>query len=389
MADIHTLLTKGVEEVIEKDHLETTLRDAEKTGRKLRVKFGIDPTAPDLHLGHTVALRKLRQFQDAGHTAVLIIGDFTAMIGDPTGRAEARKPLTAKEVRQNLKKYLKHSGKVLDIKKVEVNYNSKWLKKMGPGEIQELLTQFSVQQFIEREDFRNRIEAHKPLWINELLYPAFQAYDSVVVRADLEIGGRDQKFNLLAGRALMEKKGMVPQDILTLPLLEGTDGVRKMSKSFGNYIGLEDAPNEMFGKVMSVPDNLIEKYFTLLTDVSVPIRQLADSPRDAKVLLAKTLVEMYHSRKAADAAEGEFVRVFSKREAPSDMPEVKIGRAQKTLMEILVAAEPNESKSELRRLVEQGAVKLNDEVKRDVNEALYIHGGEVLKIGKRKFFKLQ
>lgn len=387
MADIHTLLTKGVEEVIEKDHLETTLRDAEKTGRKLRVKFGIDPTAPDLHLGHTVALRKLRQFQDAGHTAVLIIGDFTAMIGDPTGRAEARKPLTAKEVKQNLKKYLKHAGRVLDTRwgKLEVQYNSKWLKK-DVDTIMAIARAGTVNQVQHRADFQKRLAEGREVTILEALYPLFQGYDSVAVAADVELGGTDQKFNLLMGRHMQKHFGIKEQDILTLPLLEGTDGVRKMSKSFGNYIGLEDAPNEMFGKVMSVPDNLIEKYFTLLTDVKFPSEL---SPRDAKVLLAKTLVEMYHSRKAADAAEGEFVRVFSKREAPSDMPEVKIGRAQKTLMEILVVAEPNESKSELRRLVEQGAVKLNDEVKRDANEALYIHGGEVLKIGKRKFFKLQ
>lgn len=385
MPDIHTLLTKGVEEVIEKAHLETALRDAEKTGKKLRVKFGIDPTAPELHLGHTVVLRKLRQFQDAGHTAVLIIGDFTAMIGDPTGRAEARKPLTAKEVKQNLKKYLKHAAKVLDIKRAEVKYNSKWLgKKIAT--IIELSRAGTFQQVMHRADFKKRIDEGNDVTLLEMMYPLFQGYDSVMVTADVELGGTDQKFNLLTGRRIQRHFNMKEQDVITLPLLEGTDGVRKMSKSFGNYIGLEDAPNEMFGKIMSVPDNLIEKYFTLLTDVKFSGEL---SPRDAKVLLAKTIIEMYHSEKAADAAAEEFERVFSRGEAPSEMPVVTIGRAQKTLLEILVAAEPQESKSELRRLVEQGAVKINDEVKRNVNEPLYIHGGEVLKVGKRKFFKLQ
>lgn len=381
MSDIHTLLTRGVDEVIVKEHLEGVL----KAGKKLRVKFGIDPTAPDLHLGHTVALRKLRQFQDAGHTAVLIIGDFTAMIGDPTGRMEARKPLTGKEVKQNLKKYLKQAAKVIDIKKAEIRYNNDWLGKKLDTIIQ-ISRAGTFQQMLHRADFKKRIEEGNDITILELLYPLFQGYDSVVVKADVEIGGIDQKFNLLAGRRMQRHFGIEEQDVMMLPLLEGTDGVHKMSKSFGNYIALDEEPNAMLGKIMSVPDNLIEKYFTLLTDAKFP-HDLA--PRDAKLALAKELVTMYHGAKAAATAEDEFVRVFSKREAPSEMPAVTIGRAQKTLLEILLSAEPSESKSELRRLVEQGAVKLNDEVKRNPNEMLYIHGGEVLKVGKRKFFKLQ
>lgn len=374
------LLTKGVEEVIVKEHLEKELA----SGKKLRVKFGIDPTAPDLHLGHTVALRKLREFQDAGHTAVLIIGDFTAMIGDPSGRAEARKPLTKKEVEANMKKYLAQAAKVLNIKKAEVVYNSKWLGKKIETLI-ELSRAGTIQQVLHRADFKKRIDEGRDITLLEMMYPLFQGYDSFAVEADIELGGTDQKFNLLMGRHMQKHFGMKEQDVVTLPLLEGTDGVRKMSKSFGNYIALDAEPNDMFGKIMSVPDALLSKYFMLLTNVEYPANL---PPRDAKLLLAKTIVGMYHGAKAAAKAEEEFVRVFSKKEAPSDAPAISVSGKKLTLLEILQAAEPSESKSELRRLVEQGAVKINDEAKKDPNEALELRGGEILKIGKKKFFKI-
>lgn len=380
MSDAKMLLTKGVEEVIVKEHLEKELA----SGKKLRVKFGIDPTAPDLHLGHTVALRKLREFQDAGHTAVLIIGDFTAMIGDPSGRAEARKPLTKKEVEANMKKYLAQAAKVLNIKKAEVVYNSKWLGKKIETLI-ELSRAGTIQQVLHRADFKKRIDEGRDITLLEMMYPLFQGYDSFAVEADIELGGTDQKFNLLMGRHMQKHFGMKEQDVVTLPLLEGTDGVRKMSKSFGNYIALDAEPNDMFGKIMSVPDALLSKYFMLLTNVEYPANL---PPRDAKLLLAKTIVGMYHGAKAAAKAEEEFVRVFSKKEAPSDAPAISVSGKKLTLLEILQAAEPSESKSELRRLVEQGAVKINDEAKKDPNEALELRGGEILKIGKKKFFKI-
>ena len=297
------LLTQGVEEVIVKEHLEDRL----KKGDKLRVKFGIDPTAPDLHLGHTVPLRKLRQFQDAGHKAVLIIGDFTAMIGDPTGRSEERKPLTAKEVKQNLKKYLKQAGKVLNIKKAEIHYNSEWLKK-NMDTLLEIMRSGSMQQVLHRADFKKRLSENQDITFLEVMYPLLQGYDSVAVKADVEIGGTDQKFNLLMGRRVQRHFGMAEQDVMTLPLLEGTDGVKKMSKSADNYISLDAEPDDMFGKTMRIPDNLIDKYYTLLTDANPPAG--GQNPREAKLELAKIIVGMYHGEKAGEKAKENFIKFF-------------------------------------------------------------------------------
>ncbi|MBI4992474.1 MAG: tyrosine--tRNA ligase [Candidatus Harrisonbacteria bacterium] len=380
------LLTRGVVEVIEKDHLEKSLQ----SGKKLRVKFGIDPTAPDLHLGHTVPLRKLRQFQDAGHQAVLIIGDFTAGIGDPSGRDKARPPLSEKDIKNNLKTYLNQAKKVLDMKKVEVHYNSKWLRKMDFGELARLFTDFTVQQMIEREDFSARIKNQKPVWMHELTYPALQAYDSVMVNADLEIGGTDQKFNLLAGRNLMEKRGMKPQDVLTLPLLEGTDGVKKMSKSLGNYIALNDGPNDMYGKIMSISDALIVKYAELLTDL--PLEEMAEKvkkdPRAVKMKLAQIIVAMYHDNKMAQKAEEEFVRVVSHKEAPSELESIKLKVKKLTLVNLLVETKMAPSKSEARRLVEQGGVKLDEEKQNDPNKSIELEREILLQVGKRKYLRV-
>lgn len=403
MSDSNTLLTKGVEEVIVKEHLEQALQ----SGKKLRVKFGIDPTAPDLHLGHTVALRKLREFQDAGHVAVLIIGDYTAMIGDPSGRSEARKPLTKEQVEVNMKEYLKQAAKVIDglkdgradKKKLEVYNNSEWHSKsqtqskqsqfevyIGSGApVMSVASGTAVAHILKRDDFEKRLDEGKEITVLEILYPLLQGYDSVAVRADVEIGGTDQKFNLLEGRRVQRQYNMPEQDIMTLPLLEGTDGAHKMSKSFGNYIALDAEPNDMFGKIMSIPDALLSKYFMLLTSVEYPTNL---PPRDAKLLLAKTIIGMYHGEKAAMKAEEEFVRVFSKKEAPSDAPTVSASGKKVTLLELLQVAEPKESKSELRRLIEQGAVKINDEAKKNPNEVCGLRGGEILKIGKKKFFKI-
>ncbi|MEK7192433.1 MAG: tyrosine--tRNA ligase [Patescibacteria group bacterium] len=377
------LLSRGVEEIIIKEHLGRRLAQ----GEKLRIKFGVDPTAPDLHLGHTVALRKLKQFQDAGHKAVLIIGDFTAMIGDPSGRSESRKPLTEKEIKQNLKKYLKQAGKIIDIRKTEVCYNGKWFKK-NEKLILELLGRESAQRILERDDFQKRFKEGREVMLLEMLYPLLQGYDSVMVKADVEIGGTDQKFNLLMGRRLQRAYGLSEQDVITLPLLEGTDGVKKMSKSAGNYIALDAEPDDMFGKIMSIPDNLIDKYRELLTDL--PVESLAkENPREAKLELAKTIVGIYHGEKFAEKAKEEFLRVFSEHRAPKEIPVQKLESKNWNLMDLLMAAKMAVSKGEARRLIEQGAVRINDEKKTDPNEIIKIEGEVLLQVGPRKFLKLR
>ncbi len=372
-SDGEKLLARGVAEVIVKEHLEHALN----SGRKLRVKFGIDPTAPDLHLGHTVPLRKLRQFQDAGHQVVLIIGDFTAMIGDPSGRNEARKPLTEKDVKQNLKNYLKQAGKVLTIKKAEVVYNSRWYKKNAELFL-DLARRESVQRLLERDDFQKRLKEGKEITVLEEFYPLLQGYDSVMVKADVEIGGTDQKFNLLMGRKLQRSYEIAEQDVITLPLLEGTDGVKKMSKSAGNYIGLDELPMDMFGKIMAVPDNLIDKYYELLTDEN---RTMPD-PREAKLELGRIIVGMYHGTKAGQQAKEEFIRVFSKKEAPSERPKKNV--AGLNVVEALVKAGAAASKSEARRLVEQGGVEFNGQKVQDAGATVPEH--VTVKVGKHHYF---
>jgi len=378
---IKLILERGVEEIIERHHLEEALQ----SGKKLRVKFGIDPTAPNLHLGHTVPLRKLRQFQEAGHRVVLIIGDFTATIGDPSGRSEERKPLSEKEVKENMKKYLNEAGKVIDIKKTEIHYNSEWHKKEGLKAILSLAKAASVQQVLKRADFQKRMAAGKEISLLEAFYPLLQGYDSVKVRADVEIGGTDQKFNLLMGRQVQKYFNMKEQDIMMLPLIEGTDGVRKMSKSYGNYIAISEKSKEMFGKIMSIPDSLIEKYFLLLTDAE-PQKNLG--LYENKKRLARKIVAVYHGSKAATAAEEEFIKVFSKKEMVENFPELKVNNEQMEILEILIAA-GIKSKSEARRLIDQKAVEINGEVKNNPKEIILLRGGETLKIGKKKFFKIK
>lgn len=379
MSDTGKLLTRGVEEVIVKEHLEEILRRVEDKKRPpLRVKFGIDPTAPDLHLGHTVPLRKLRQFQDAGHKAVLIIGDFTARIGDPSGRSEERKSLTEKEVKQNLKKYLKQAGKVINLRKAEVRYNSKWLKK-NTEKILEVARAGTMNQVIQRAEFKKRIDEGGSVTILESLYPLLQGYDSVEVKADLEIGGTDQKFNLLMGRQLQRHFGMPEQDVMMLPLLEGTDGIKKMSKSSGNYIALDAEPDDMFGKIMRIPDNLIDKYYALLTDEE---RKIQD-PREAKLDLAKIIVGMYHGSKAGEKAKENFIKVFSEHQKPSDRPK-RPELSGKSVINAITEAGITSSKSEARRLVEQGAVRINDEKVTDPQEM--IPKDSIVQVGPRHFF---
>lgn len=388
---IKELLSRGVEEVIVRESLEKKL----KSGRQLRVKFGIDPTAPDIHLGHTVALRKLKQFQDLGHKIVLIIGDFTAMIGDPSGRSETRKPLTKKEVKNNLKNYLTEAGKIINIKKAEVNYNSKWFgKNVEP--ILELSRAGSIQQVLHRADFQKRISEGRDITLLEALYPLFQGYDSVKVEADVEIGGTDQKFNLLMGRQIQRHFGSEEQDVITLPLLEGTDGARKMSKSYGNYIGVAENPNDMLGKIMSLPDELIAKYFLLCTDTSEANVKVMESdmksgklnPRDAKLNLAFEIVKNYHGEKKAQKVKEEFINIFSKKELPTDIEEFKLKKTKINIVDLLLSCEAVKSKGEAKRLVEQRGIKINDKVIEGWDGEIEFKGGEILQVGKRKFLKI-
>lgn len=387
-AELHNLLDRGVTNVVDRAHLESALN----SGRQLRIKLGIDPTSSELHLGHGVVLRKLRLFQELGHKAVLIIGDFTAVVGDPSGRVKARIPLTRIQVAKNMKTYLGQAYKILSKKNVEIRYNSEWLKKLNFTRLFELAGLISLNQILERDDFQKRLRQHQSIRTYELFYPILQAYDSVMIKADIELGGNDQLFNLLLGRDLMEKLNMAPQYILTASLLEGTDGKEKMSKSLGNCIALTDAPNDMFGKLMSVRDELIEKYFLLCTDVPEDeIKKIQNgikagklNPRDAKLRLAREIVGIYHGEKVAKKAEEEFTNVFSKKELPSKIPQFKMGKPRDVVY-ILVKSGTSNSKSDAWRLIKQGAVTVEGRV--ITNPKHQIHEDCVLQIGKKRFIK--
>jgi tyrosyl-tRNA synthetase len=386
---IKEVLDIGVEEIIEKKHL----FDAMKTGRILNIKFGIDPTMPDLHLGHSVPLRKLRQFQDLGHLAILIIGDATAMVGDPSGRSETRKMLDASDIKKNMKNYLKQAGKILDIKKTKVVYNSKWLNNNSMITILELSKAGTIQQILHRADFKKRIENDQDITLLETLYPLLQGYDSVMTKADLEIGGTDQKFNLLTGRRVQRYFKMDEQDVLTLSLLEGTDGIKKMSKSYGNYIALDEKPEDMYGKVMSLPDSLIIKYFDLCTsvlkeeisEIKTKMESEKLNPKDAKMQLAFEIVKIYHGEKKAKEAQENFVNTFQKKEIPEIVEEIE---GEGLLTPILLKAKMFDSKGEIRRLFDAGAIKdMTDD--RKILAIENIVKGHVYKIGKHKFIKIK
>jgi len=388
------ILTRGVAEIIERSHLERAL----KSKKKLRVKLGIDPTAPDLHLGHAVVLRKLKQFQDLGHKVVLIIGDFTGTIGDPTGRSEERKPLSREEIKQNEKNYLKELGKILDIRKVEVRHNSEWFLKEGIAAVLALAKAGTIQQVLHRADFKKRLDEGKDITLLETMYPLFQGYDSVKIKADIELGGTDQLFNVLMGRKIQRYFGLPEQDILTVPLLEGTDGVRKMSKSFGNYIALNDPPAEMFGKLMSIKDNLIIKYFELCT--GVPEKRISElkrllktkkiNPRDAKMILAYEVVSLYHGKQKAKAASEEFKRVFKAGELPNEIPQIKVKKGKMGIVDLLVEIGFASSKSAATRLVTQGGVRINGDRITNPKEIIEIpKTGIIIRAGKRKFAEVR
>ncbi|OGY56696.1 MAG: tyrosine--tRNA ligase [Candidatus Colwellbacteria bacterium RBG_13_48_8] len=385
---VKTILGRGVDRVIERQHLELALNSP----RKLRVKLGIDPTSPDLHLGHSVVLRKLRQFQDLGHKVVFIIGDFTGQIGDPSGQSKERKILSEKEVRGNMGKYLSQAGKIIDLNKVETRYNSEWLGKNVKNLL--LLAQAgTVQQVIQRADFRARIKQGRKVTLLETFYPLLQGFDSVNIKADVEIGGTDQLLNMLMGRQVQSHFGMPQQDVLTVPLIEGTDGVRKMSKSYGNYIGLNDLPKDMFGKIMSISDGLVSKYFDLCTDIPQDeIKKDMDrlGPRDRKIKLAREIVTLYHGEKEAGEAEQEFVRVFQKKELPQKVPVKTVRKLRYNLAELLVTAGLAASKSEARRLITQGGVRMLGEKVLDPHKLVKSSSPYLLiKIGKKKFLRIR
>lgn len=385
---IHDIVNRGTSHVIVREDLEKKLR----SGEKLRIKLGIDPTGSELHLGHAVVLRKLLHFQRAGHQIVLLFGGFTATIGDPTGKDQARPPLTFEQVDANAKDYLSQAGKILDLDTVEVVNNRDWLQKLTPKDFLALLGQFTVPQMMERDMFQERLKKGKTVHCHEIVYPVLVGYDSVVVRADVEIGGTDQLFNLLAGRPIQQHFDQVPQNILTVPLVEGTDGVNKMSKSLGNYISLSDSPNEMFGKIMSIPDTLMMKYFENLTDIDLAEAQktIDTSPRNAKVLLAKTIITFFHSAEAADKSEQDFITKFVKKEVPDEMPEFPITENEIGILDLLTKITGfTKSNSDARRLVQAGAVSLDGKKVVDPKMIVTItEESQVLKAGKRKFGRI-
>lgn len=382
---------------------EQALLDKLKRGVPLNIKLGVDPTAPDIHLGHAVPLRKLRQFQDLGHEVTLIIGDGTALIGDPSGRNSTRPQLTREQIQANAKTYVDQAFKVLDPDKTTLRYNSEWILSLDMEGLLRLTSNFTVARILERDDFHNRYTGGLPISLHEFLYPVMQAYDSVVIKADVELGGTDQLFNLLAGRELMEKMGMEPQIALTLPLLEGTDGVRKMSKSYGNYIGLTDEPNDMFGKVMSIPDNMMVKYFRLASTISVDeiddiekgLKEDKLHPNKVKRQLARNIVSAYYDEDAAAAAEEHFDTVFKNHEAPEDIPTYEGNIAINDDGSVYLAALLNESglaqsAGEARRLIDGGGVKINDVPvpAKQYNVAAESLSNATIKVGKRKFLKI-
>jgi len=392
-----TLLKKGTVDLIREEDLKAKLERSAKTDTPLRIKLGLDPTAPDIHLGHTVVIRKLRAFQDLGHTVIFLIGDFTGMIGDPSGKNVTRPPLSREEINANAETYQRQMFKLLDAEKTELRFNGEWMDKFTAADFVKLTARTTVRQILERDDFSKRMAEEKPISLHELLYPLVQGYDSVALQADVELGGTDQKFNLLMGRNLQREFAQEPQVILTTPLLEGLDGVNKMSKSLNNYIGIDEPPNEMFGKVMSISDDLMWKYYELLTDVSqselselrTKCESGAENPRNAKVDLAKMIIRDFHSPDEATAAEDEFNRRFVQKEIPDQIEEKKVGPGPFKLADLLAETGLASSRGEARRLIEQGGVKVNGDKASAANADISIGSdGVLLQVGKRKFLKV-
>lgn len=389
---IEELLTRGVTEVINREHLEKALG----SGKQLRIKLGIDPTSPNIHLGRAVCLFKLRDFQKLGHKVVFLIGDFTGIIGDTSDKDSERPMLSEEIVQENMKSYVAQAGKILDLDQVEVRNNSEWLSKLGYKEITEQANIFSISDFIARENIKKRLDAGKHISLREVLYPLMQGYDSVAVKADVELGGTDQRFNLLSGRALQAHYGQEPQDFVMTSILPGTDG-RKMSSSWGNTINLTDSARDMFGKLMSIPDNLIMDYFIHVTRVEMDKiaeyeKQLKSgaNPRDIKMILAETIVEMFYSKDEAEAEKDWFIKTFSQKQTPTDIPKVQIGKDKDTIMEILKVCFAGErSNGDIRRLLEQNAISIGDKTIADQNQEIDLSGSPVtIKAGKTTWFEV-
>ncbi len=389
-------LARGTAEIITGDDLARKIIKSRREKKPLKIKLGIDPTAPSVHLGFAVVLRKMRQFQDMGHRIQLLIGDFTARVGDPTGRSETRKMLTPEEINKNAESYRDQLSIILDPEKTDVVFNSQWLEPMNFSDILNLTAKYTVARIMERDDFANRFREGHSIGMHEILYPLMQGYDSVALRSDVEMGGTDQKFNILVGRDLQRDYGIEPQAVFLMPILEGTDGIRKMSKSYGNYIGINEEPTQMFGKIMSIPDELISRYFELCTDVPMDevramensIRSGRANPRDVKMRLGCEIVAIYHDRQKAEQAREEFIRVFSRKELPENMPEIKISQSTMTMIDLLVEAGFASSKREARRLTSQGAVKIDGERYDDPTGDLHINDGMILQAGNRRFARL-
>jgi tyrosyl-tRNA synthetase len=387
-------LMRGVQECVTEGELRAKLDAAQKDARPLRVKLGIDATGSEIHLGFAVPLYKLREFQDEGHTAVLIVGDFTAMIGDPSGQSKPRPQLTREEVQANMARYERQLFRILDPKRTEIRYNSEWNETLGTAGVIKLLGKYTVAQILQREDFGKRLGEGNPVFMHELLYPIFQGYDSVAVEADIELGGYDQRLNLIVGRELQRSFGQPAQVIMMMPLLEGLSGGAKMSKSYNNYVGIEEHPSEMFGKLMSIPDRLIEQYFDLaacadetkLREVHSRL-QSGSNPRDLKAEMARMVVSIYHSKDAAKEAEVEFAKVFSEGGLPDEIPEIAVASGSR-LVDVIAANDLASSKTDARRLIKQGAVSLDGERVEDIEHTLSLDSPVVLKVGKRRFVKL-
>ncbi|WP_397473547.1 tyrosine--tRNA ligase [Pusillimonas sp.] len=388
------IVTRGCDELLVETEFAQKLARSHQSGQPLRIKLGLDPTAPDIHLGHTVVLNKMRQLQDLGHTVIFLIGDFTSMIGDPSGRNATRPPLTAEQIQENAKTYYAQASLVLDPARTEIRYNSEWCDPLGARGLIQLASRYTVARMMEREDFTRRFKGGIPISVHEFLYPLMQGYDSVALKSDLELGGTDQKFNLLVGRELQKEYGQEPQCILTMPLLEGTDGVDKMSKSKGNYIGITETPDSMFGKLMSISDTLMWRYFELLSfrsleEIAKLEEQVAQgaNPRDMKVMLAQEIVARFHSPQAAQQALAQFEARFRDGAIPEDMPEVQIGSAPLGILKVLREAGLAASGSEAQRNVEQGGVRV-DGTRIDDKSLQLPAGTYVIQVGKRKFARV-
>ncbi len=390
------IVSSNTEEILPEEDLIKKLKKSKENNIPLNIKLGCDPSRPDLHIGHSVVLNKLKEFQDLGHNIILVIGDFTAMIGDPTGRNKTRPQISVDETKANSMTYINQVSKIIDINKIRIVYNSEWLNSLSFSKIISLCSKFTLAQFLERDDFNKRYKSGKPISLHEFMYPLAQAYDSVFLRSDIEIGGTDQKFNLLLGRDLQKEFNQEQQTILTMPLIEGTDGIDKMSKSYENYIAFNDTADDMYGKVLSIPDNLIFKYFSLVNsksnieieDYKFSLKTNKINHRDLKRKLAREIVSIYHDNKSASFAESNFDKIFVKKEIPDDIPEISISVKTK-IVEVIKNSNLVNSNSEIRRLIKQNAVKIDDKAIVDIHYEVIPEKDVVIKIGKRKFLRVK